>query len=110
MSLLAFLGGRFDKKAWGRALFAAGCKLSDKPDVKKYERATEQIISNDCKIIKESAHIIMTTKNEAVRSKRKMIMFSRFSHVTRLEPFATREQLEKIREAKAAAAKARKVK
>lgn len=110
MSLLAFLGGRHDKKAWGRALFASGCKLPEKPDVKKYERATEQIIANDCKIIRECAHIIMTTKSDTVRSKRRMIMFSRFSHVTRLEPFATHKQMEMIREAKALAAKARKYK
>lgn len=110
MSLLAFLGGRYDKKAWGRALFASGCKLPDKPDVKKYEKATQQIISNDCKIIKECAHIIITTRSEAVRSKRKMIMFSRYNHLARLEPFATRQQQELIAEAKAAAAKARRVK
>ena len=36
MSLLAFLGGRHDKKAWGRALFASGCRLPAKPDVKRY--------------------------------------------------------------------------
>lgn len=110
MSLLAFLGGRFDRKAWGRALFASGCKLPVKPDVKKYERATEQIISNDCRIIKECAHIIMTTKSDAVRSKRRMIMFSRYSHVTRLEPYANRKQRQLIRDAKAEAAKARKFK
>lgn len=110
MSLLAFLGGRHDKKAWGRALFAAGCKLPDKPDVKKYEKVTEQIISNDCKIIQDSARIIMSTQSAAVRSKRRMIMFSRYSHLSRLEPYANREQREKIREAKAAAAKARRFK
>ena len=58
MSLLAFLGGRHDKKAWGRALFASGCKLPAKPDVKKYERATQQIISNDCKIIRHGQPLI----------------------------------------------------
>lgn len=110
MSLFAFLGGRFDRKAWGRALFASGCKLPAKPDVKKYEKVTEQIISNDCRIIKECAHIIQTTQNPTVRSKRKMIMFSRYSHVSRLEPYATRKQRKLIQEAKAAAAKARRVK
>lgn len=110
MSIFAFLGGRHDTKAWGRALFASGCKLPAKPDVKKYEKVTEQIISNDCKIIKECAQIILTTKSDAVRSKRKMMMFSRYSHVSRLEPFATQKQRAMIREAKAAAAKARKVK
>ena len=110
MSLLAFLGGRHDKKAWGRALFASGCKLPAQPDGKKDEKVTDQIIANDCKIIKESAHIILTTKNEAVRNKRKMIMFSRYSHLNRLEPYAARKQLPLIQEAKAAAAKARKVK
>lgn len=110
MSLLAFLGGRHDKKAWGRALFASGCKLPAKPDVKRYEKATAQLISNDCKIIKECAKIILTTKNEAVRSKRKMMMFSRYNHLSRLEPYADRQQREMIQEAKAAAAKARRVK
>lgn len=110
MSLLAFLGGRHDKKAWGRALFAAGCKLPAKPDVKKYDRVTAQIISNDCKIIRESAHIIMNTTSDDVRSKRRLIMFSRYSHLSRLEPYATRKQRQQIKEAKAAAAKARKYK
>ena len=110
MSLLAFLGGRHDKKAWGRALYASGCKLPVKPDVKKYEKATQQIISNDCKIIKECAHIILTTKSDAVRSKRRMMMFSRYNHLARLEPYADRKQQELIAETKAYAAKARRVK
>lgn len=110
MSLFAFLGGRHNKRAWGQALFAAGCKLPEKPDVKKYEKVTQQIIQNDCKIIKESAHIILTSHSDAVRSKRKMIMFSRYSHLSHLEPYADRKQRALIREAKAAAAKARKVK
>ena len=37
-------------------------------------------------------------------------MFSRYSHLNRLEPYAARKQLPLIQEAKAAAAKARKVK
>ena len=78
--------------------------------MKKYEKATNQIILNDCKIIKESARIILTTRSEAVRSKRKMIMFSRYNHLSRLEPYADRKQRALIDEAKAAAAKARKVK
>lgn len=110
MSLLAFLGGRHDKKAWGRALFAAGCRLPDKPDTKKYDKITAQIIANDCKIIQESAQIIMRTKSDDVRSKRKMMMFSRFSQLTSLEPYASKDQRQMIKEAKAAAAKARKVK
>lgn len=110
MSLLAFLGGRHDKKAWGRALFASGCKLPAKPDVKRYEKATQQLILNDCKIIRECAHIILTTKSEAVRNKRKMIMFSRYNHLSRLEPYADRKQRELIQKTKDAAAKARRVK
>ena len=42
-------------------------------------------------------------------SKRRMIMYSRYSHLHQLEPFASRKQLPLIQEAKAAA-KARKVK
>ena len=110
MSLLFFLGGRQDKKAWGGALFASGCKLPAKPDVKRYEKATQQLISNDCKIIKESARIILTTPSDVVRSKHRMIMFSRYNHLARLEPYADRKQREMIAEAKAVAAKARKVK
>lgn len=37
-------------------------------------------------------------------------MFSRYSHLSRLEPYAARSQRPLIHEAKAAAAKARKVK
>lgn len=110
MSIFAFLGGRHDKKAWGRALFASGCKLPAKPDVKKYERATDQMIANDCKIIRESAKIIMSTKSDQVRSKRRMIMFSRYSHLNRLEPYASRKQRPLIKEAKAAVVKARRYK
>ena len=95
MSLLAFLGGRHDKKAWGRALFASGCRLPAKPDVKRYEKATQQLISNDCKIIKECAHVILTTRSEVVRSKNRMMMFSRYNHLARLEPYADRQQREK---------------
>lgn len=110
MSIFAFLGGRFDRKAWGRALFAAGCKLPVKPDVKKYEKATDQIIRNDCRIITESAQIIRTTQDEELRSQQKIIMFSRYSHLSHLEPYANRQQRDLILEAKSAAAKARKVK
>jgi hypothetical protein len=110
MSLLAFLGGRHDKKAWGRALFASGCRLPAKPDVKRYEKATQQLISNDCKIIKECAHVILTTRSEVVRNKNRMMMFSRYNHLARLEPYADRQQREMIAEAKAVAAKARKMK
>ena len=110
MSLLAFLGGRHDKKAWGRALFASGCRLPAKPDVKRYEKATQQLIANDCKIIKECAHVILTTRSEVVRSKNRMMMFSRYNHLARLEPYADRQQREMIAEAKAVAAKARKMK
>ena len=98
MSLLAFLGGRHDKKAWGRALFASGCRLPAKPDVKRYEKATQQLISNDCKIIKECAHVILTTRSEVVRSMNSMMVY------------ADRQQREMIAEAKAVAAKARKMK
>ena len=45
-----------------------------------------------------------------MRSKRKMIMFSRYNHLARLEPYADRRQQELIADAKAAAAKARRVK
>jgi len=110
MSLLAFLGGRFNKRAWGQALFASGCRLPEKPDIKRYARATDQLIRNDCRIILESARYISKTKSSDVRNKRKMIMFSRISHLSRLEPYADRSQRKLIREAKNAAAKARKVK
>lgn len=110
MSLLAFLGGRHDKKAWGRALFASGCKLPDKPDIRKYERATQQLIANDCKAIEECARIILSTKSENVRSKRRMILLSRCEHLSRLEPFADRRQRAMITQAKSAASKAKRVK
>lgn len=110
MSILAFLGGRFDRKAWGRALFAAGCKLPGKPDVKKYEKATDQMIYNDCKIILESARIITTTEDEAIRNERRRIMFSRYSHLSHLEPYANRKQRDLILDTKSIVSKARKVK
>lgn len=110
MSLFAFLGGRHDRKAWGRALFASGCRLPDKMDKATYEKLTAKIIANDCKVIKECAGIICRTRSQDVRSKRKMMMFSRIGHLSRLEPYANKEQKVMIREAKAEAAKARRVK
>lgn len=110
MSIFAFLGGRHNAKAWGKALAEAGCRLPEKPDIEKYARATEQIIENDCRIIEESARMILESSDPDVLTKRRMMMFTRFTHVSRLEPFATAEQWQAIKKAKKAAAKARKVK
>lgn len=108
MSIFAFLGGRHNRRAWGQALFAAGCRLPEKPDAKRYARATDQLIRNDCRIIQECARILSKTRSASVKSQRSMIMFSRINHLARLEPYADRQQRKLIRETKAAAARARR--
>lgn len=110
MSILAFLGGRYDKKAWGRALFAAGCKLPAKPDTVKYDKATERIINEDCRAIQSCAKSIASSKSPAVRSRQKMLMLSRYDRLLSLERYASRTQRRRIREMRPVVAKARRYK
>lgn len=110
MSLFAFLGGRHDRRAWGRALFAAGCRLPDKPDADAYAKATAQLIEGDCKVIRECARIIMSTKSKDVLSKRRMMMFSRYNRLCSMEVYADRKQKQLIRETKAKVSEARRFK
>lgn len=108
MSLLAFLGGRHNKRAWAQALFAAGCKLPAKPDAKRYAALTEQIINADCKAIRDSARIIEASKSPSARSKRKMIMLSRYNQLLKLKPYATFQQRSTIRKMKGVIRKAKR--
>lgn len=109
MSIFAFLGGRHDRKAWGRALFAAGCRLPEKFDKTKYERATAQIIKNDCKTIQQTADAIASAETKEVRKRNQMILYSRFARLSQLQQYANREQKKMIRQAKETTRKARKL-
>lgn len=100
MSIFAFLGGRHDRKAWGRALFAAGCRLPEKFDKEKYSKATAQIIKNDCKIIQGCADALQTAASKDERKRHQMVLYSRFTRLSQLQPYATREQKKQIRQAK----------
>lgn len=110
MSLFAFLGGRHDKKAWGRALFAAGFKLPEKPDVKRYEKLTAQLINADCRAIRESADVIMKTNDPDLRRQKHMILYSRYARLSSMEPYADHKQKQLIKASKELVAKARKFK
>jgi hypothetical protein len=55
--------GKHNLRAWEYALFEGKNNYFVLPDVKLYERLTEQQISNDCRIILDSVEICQTTKN-----------------------------------------------
>lgn len=108
MSILFFLGGRHNKKEWRRVLAESGANLPGKPDAKTLAKVTEQIIANDCKIIAECANILMKSPDVELRHQRRLVMFSRYTHMCKLEPYAAAEQKELIAKIKALVVKARK--
>lgn len=108
MSLLFFLGGRHNLKAWGKTMAEAGCSLKGKPDAKVYARATEQLIRNDCEIIEECAHILTKSPDVELRNQKRLVMFSRYNHLLKLEPYADKTQKAQIHAVKEKVTKARK--
>ena len=72
-------------------------------DVKLLENITEQLISNDCRIIEESVDIIASTKNEDVMRSRKSLIRERLTHLETLVPYADRKQVKRIETVKSQA-------
>ncbi|MCD7751530.1 MAG: hypothetical protein LUI10_07300 [Lachnospiraceae bacterium] len=72
-------------------------------DVKLLENITEQLISNDCRIIEESVEIILSTRNEDVMRSRKSLIRERLTHLETLVPYADRKQAKRIETVKSQA-------
>lgn len=108
MSLLFFLGGRHDKKAWMRTLSQAGANVMEKADSETLAKITDQLIASDCGAIEECANIMMKSPDKELRNQRRLVLFSRYNHLLKLEPYASGEQKELIKKAKELTTKARK--
>lgn len=110
MSILAFLGGRHDRKGWLCALNAAGSKLAPKTKKETLSKVTEQMIADDCRIIEECCRDIMESTAKEERRQKHLILYSRYSHLNRLEPYANHVQKKMIAKAKKLVTEARKFK
>lgn len=108
MSLLFFLGGRHDKKAWMRTLAEAGANVKDKPHADTLAKITDQLIASDCGAIEECANIMMKSPDVELRNQRRLVLFSRYNHLLKLEPYSSGEQKAMIQKAKELTTKARK--
>jgi hypothetical protein len=91
--------GKHNLRAWEYALFEGKNNYFVLPDVKLYERLTEQQISNDCRIILDSVEICQTTKNHETFVSRKKMAKERYTHLKTLIPFASGKQRRLIKEA-----------
>jgi hypothetical protein len=70
--------------------------------VKLYARLTEQQITNDCRIILESAAICQKTKERSTFVSRKKGAKGRYEHLQTLVPFADDNQKPLIKQTKKA--------
>ncbi|MCD8198473.1 MAG: hypothetical protein LUE24_15160 [Lachnospiraceae bacterium] len=82
--------GRKDISGWTAAVIS-NCH-GKMADLKQLEQATELLIQNDCRIIRESAEIIGSTKNPGTRASRLSLVEERLSHLDILEPYADKNQ------------------
>jgi hypothetical protein len=95
--------GRHNITAWEHAsLFQGKNDPLLLPDIKLYASLTKQQISNDCRIIIDSAEICRFTKERSTLKSRKKLAKERYKHLQTLIPFADSEQKLLIREAKKA--------
>ena len=79
--------GRSDIDAWAKVMIQ-GYKKGMPIDKAVLEQATDQSIRNDCRIIRESAQIVMRSSNYEVREERKKLIEERYQHLKTLLPFA----------------------
>lgn len=110
MSIFAFLGGRHNKSEWEKALIGAGCKLPPKADQKTCEAMTAACIEEDCAVIARCSDTIMHTQSKEERSQSHLVLFSRYSRLSRLEPYACFRQKAAITKARKQVQEARKYK
>lgn len=90
--------GRSDIDAWAKAMIQ-GYKKGMAIDKALLEQATDQSIRNDCRIIRESVQIVMSSPNYEVREERKKLIEERYQHLKTLLPFADTDQLKLYDEA-----------
>lgn len=95
-----FLGKkRRDIRAWEDALFEKTANRFVQPDIALYERLTKAQIENDCRIILESAQIMVHTSDSRVAESRRKLIGERYAHLMTLKPFAERSQRALIKDA-----------
>lgn len=110
MSLFSIFGARGNRKAWIQALNAAGSKLDSKTTRDTLGRVTDQMVADDCRVIGECARDIIDSETGDGRRQKHLILYSRYSRLIRLEPYASRSQKKRIAEAKRIVTEARKYK
>lgn len=95
-----FLGKkRRDIRAWEDALFEKTANRFVQPDIALYERLTKAQIENDCRIILESAQIMVHTSDSRVAESRRKLIGERYAHLMTLKPFAERSRIDQGRSA-----------
>lgn len=107
MSILFFLGGRHDKKKWGKVLAETGSNLKGSEDEKTLAKVTDQMITEDCRIIRECAQVLMNSQDPEQKKKSRLVMFSRHARLTKLEPYADKQHKQLISKIKQLVVKAR---
>ncbi|MCD8361457.1 MAG: hypothetical protein LUC98_00640 [Lachnospiraceae bacterium] len=94
-------GKKYDRKdlsGWTAAVISNSHGRT--AELKQLEQATEALIQNDCRIIRECAEIIASTKNLDTRASRLSLVKERLSHLETLEPYADKKQEKLITEAR----------
>ncbi len=91
-----------------RTLIQAGANVTDKSSPETLAIITDQLIASDCGAIEECANIMMKSPDKELRDQRRLVLFSRYNHLLKLEPYSSPEQKELIRKAKELTTKARK--
>ena len=99
---LFFRNKRHNIRAWEYALFEGKNNYFALPDIALYEKLTEAQIENDCRIIIESARIIVHTADPKVARNRRTLIKERHKRLMTLKPFADRSQRSLIKEAEQA--------
>lgn len=108
MSVLFFLGGRHDQKKWGKVLAEAGGNVKGNEDSKTLSKVTDRLIAEDCRAIRECAELLMDPSESDQRQKSRLVMFSHHARLTKLEPYANKEQKQLIAKIKQLVVEARK--
>jgi len=99
---LMFRSKRRNIRAWEYALFEGKNDYLALPNIPLYEQLTAAQIENDCRIIMESAQIIVQTSDPCVSRLRRKMITERYRHLRTLKPFADRSQHKLIKNAEQA--------
>lgn len=99
---MLFGNKRRNIRAWEYALFEGKNDYLAPPNIPLYAQLTAAQIENDCRIIMESAQIIVQTSEPCVSRLRRKLMTERYRHLRTLKPFANRSQRTLIKNAEQA--------